>query len=374
MIDSADIFKSLKRNKVDFFVGVPDSLLKHFSAYIEKKVLYDKHITAANEGNAVSIATGYHLATKKIPLVYLQNSGLGNCINPLTSLTNKEVYSIPMLLLIGWRGEPGVKDEPQHLKQGSILKDQLKLLNIKYYFINKKSNIKQLIDKAYKKTKESNLPVALIVSKDTFKENMYKTNKQIFNNNISRYESIKYITSKFKNDLVVSTTGKTSRELFEIRKEDGETCNDFLTIGSMGHASSIALGVSLGQSKKGVVCIDGDGSLIMHLGSMAVIGTKRSRHFRHFLINNGCHDSVGGQISAGSEIDFCKIARACGYSLVRKCRNLTQLSSAIKESKNNNESSFIEIQVNKNSKENLGRPNNTTYQNKFNFTKFVNKI
>ena len=373
MINLPSFYKSLKKNKIDFYVGVPDSLLKSFNSYIEEIVPKDKNIIAANEGNAISIATGYHLATKKIPFVYMQNSGLGNCINPLTSLTNKDTYQIPMILLIGWRGEPKYKDEPQHLMPGKILKKQLELLTIKYFLLDGKTCAKVLIDKAVKEAKKNSLPVALIVSKNTFSEDLIIKNKSVFNSSLSRYKSIECIVSHYKKDLIVSTTGKASRELFEIRKSGNGPMNDFLSVGSMGHVSSIAMGIAIGCKEKKIICIDGDGSLIMHMGSLGIIGNKKISNLKHFLINNGCHESVGGQITAGSTIEFSKIAKACGYSFVAKCKTIKQLERAIIKSHNYKGPIFIEIQVNNNSIKNLSRPNKSPIENKDNFVKFLNK-
>tara|TARA_B110000444_G_scaffold90697_1_gene85720 strand:+ start:61267 stop:62397 length:1131 start_codon:yes stop_codon:yes gene_type:complete len=374
MVDPSSLYKILTKNKIDFYVGVPDSLLKNFCSYIDYKVAENKNIIAANEGNAISIAAGYHLATKKIPLVYMQNSGLGNCINPLTSLTNKEVYQIPMILLIGWRGEPLYEDEPQHTMPGYILKNQLKLINIQYYIINKETNISTVIKRATTEIKKNRSPVALIVSKNTFSKNRLENKKMIFNSKISRYEAIKHIVSKFKKDLIISTTGKASRELHEIRKNNNELMNDFLTVGSMGHVSSIAMGIALGEEKRNVICIDGDGSLIMHMGNLAIIGSNKITNLKHFLINNGCHDSVGGQITAGSKINFSKIANASGYSYVKKCRTINQVNQAINECKKVRGSSFIEIQINVRNQKNLGRPDSSPIKNKENFMRYINKI
>ena len=373
MIDPSLLYENFRKNGIDFFVGVPDSLLKELNNFIEKAVSNKKNITAANEGNAIAIATGYHLATKKIPLVYMQNSGLGNCINPLTSLTNESTYRIPMVLLIGWRGEPGYTDEPQHLMPGKILKKQLKLLDIKTFFLNKNTDAKTIVGKVINETVKNSLPVALVVSKNTFSPNLINKKKTIFKGNLSRYDAIKYIATELKDDIVIATTGKASRELYEIRKADKQSMHDFLTVGSMGHVSSIAMGVALGQEQKNVICIDGDGSLLMHMGSMGVIGDKKIKNIKHFVINNGCHESVGGQISAGSTIDFCKIAKACRYTYVKRCENMQDLKSTVKESKGLKGPVFIEVYVNNDSARDLGRPKESPIENKKNFVNFLSK-
>ena len=314
MIDPANFYKELSKNNIDFFTGVPDSLLKNFCAYVEDNVGDNQHIIAANEGNAIGLAAGYHMATEKIPLVYLQNSGLGNCINPLTSLADQEVYSIPLLLLIGWRGEPGIQDEPQHIKQGRITQEQLELLGIDYLVMDADSDISELIFNCLKKIKINKSPVAILVKKNSFSKYLLKQNKQKASN-FTREQAIKVIVElSNEDDIFISTTGKCSRELYEIRTQRGEAQKDFLTVGSMGHTSSIALGVALSVKDRNIICLDGDGSILMHLGALPVISSVAPKNLLHVILNNGCHESVGGQPTVINTVDLRKLSYAFDYA------------------------------------------------------------
>ena len=329
MINVENFYNSLKKNDIDFFAGVPDSLLKSFCAYIKDNVSEDKNIIAANEGNAVGIATGHYLATGKIGLVYMQNSGLGNAVNPLASLDDKLVYNIPILLVVGWRGEPGKKDEPQHKKQGLITVETLELLNIKYEIVSEDTSneeMEKIVSKAALYMKETCEPFGIVVRKNTFEKYVLKNNIHI-KMEMSREEAIEILTENMDDSsVIVSTTGMASRELFEIReRRNEEHKRDFLTVGSMGHASQIALGIALSKNDRNVYCLDGDGAMIMHLGGMAIIGSKQPYNFKHVLINNGAHDSVGGQDTVGLQIDIPSIAKACGYKSVYSCSTKEEL-------------------------------------------------
>lgn len=375
MIDVKEFYDELLNNEIDFFTGVPDSLLKSFCAYIKDNVSSEKNIIAANEGNAVGLASGYYLATKKIPLVYMQNSGLGNALNPLASLADKLVYSIPMLLVIGWRGEPDKKDEPQHKKQGLITIETLDLLGIEYKVLDKfvsDNEMKTEVKKAYIYMKEKNEPYALVIKKDTFDEYKLK-NKSVFDFEMTREEAIEILVSKMKeNSAVVSTTGMASRELFEIRERNKQDhSKDFLTVGSMGHASQIALAIALNKKDKDIYCIDGDGALLMHLGGLAIIGNLKPNNYRHILINNGAHDSVGGQETVGFKVDMTTIAEACGYKNCYSCslkEELLDLSERIKDVEG---PVFLEIKVKKGARKDLGRPTTTPIENKNAFMEFI---
>jgi len=301
MIEVKEFYNELLNNDINFFTGVPDSLLKSFCAYIKDNVSSEKNIVSANEGNAIGLVSGYYLASKKIGLVYMQNSGLGNALNPLVSLADKLVYSIPMLLIIGWRGEPNKKDEPQHKKQGLITTETLEMLGIKYEILDEDTSNDEMrlkVKRAYSYMTKNNEPYALVIKKDTFDEYKLKSNS-IFDFEMTREEAIEIVISKMKeNSVTVSTTGMASRELFELREKHKENhSRDFLTVGSMGHASQIALGIALSNKDKGVYCIDGDGALLMHLGGLAIIGNQEPKNFKHILINNGSHDSVGATYS-----------------------------------------------------------------------------
>lgn len=374
MIKNSHIFNILKDNGVGFFTGVPDSLLKYLCAYITDNTTDKEHIIAANEGGAVSLAAGYHLATGKIPLVYLQNSGLGNTVNPLLSLADKKIYSIPMVLLIGWRGKPGTKDEPQHIKQGRIQNDLLRVLDIPFLIIGPDiDDLTDPVNQIIKTAKDNSSPVAIVVQPNTFEE--YKL-KACFEDKyqLTREEAIETILESVSlKDIVISTTGKTSREVYEYRerKKQGYQ-NDFLTVGSMGHASQIALGVTL-NTKKRVICLDGDGAILMHMGALAIIGTKKPKNFIHIVLNNGSHDSVGGQPTVGFSISLTKIAEGCGYSFVESISNKDDLQDALKRAFEKKGPLMIEVLIKKGARPDLGRPKTTPVQNKEALMKLLGK-
>lgn len=376
MIEVKNFYNSLKKNNIVFFTGVPDSLLKSFCAYIKDNVVDDKNIIAANEGNAVAIASGYYLATRKFGLVYMQNSGLGNALNPLVSLNDKLVYNIPMLLVVGWRGEPGKKDEPQHKKQGIITIETLELLNIKYTIIDENTSnedIEKIIYEAALYMKETCEPFGIVVRKNTFGK--YRLNNSINSKfNMSREEAIEVVIDNMQStSVIVSTTGMISRELFELReKKHQDHKKDFLTVGSMGHASQISLGIALGNKDRDVYCFDGDGAMIMHLGGTAIIGSKKLKNFKHILFNNGAHDSVGGQDTEGLRIDIPAIAKSCGYKLVYSCSTKEELINYSKLIEKEEGPVLLEVKVRKGARENLGRPTKTPIENKNAFMKFLN--
>lgn len=375
MINVENFYNTLKKNDIDFFTGVPDSLLKSFCAYIKDNVSGDKNIIAANEGNAVGIATGHYLATGKIGLVYMQNSGLGNAVNPLASLDDKLVYNIPILLVVGWRGEPGKKDEPQHKKQGLITVETLELLNIKYEIISEDTtneDMEKIVSKGALYMKETYEPFGIVVRKNTFEKYVLKNNIHI-KMEMSREEAIEILTENMDDSsVIVSTTGMASRELFEVReRRNEEHKRDFLTVGSMGHASQIALGIALSKNDRKVYCLDGDGAMIMHLGGMAIIGSKQPNNFKHVLINNGAHDSVGGQDTVGLQIDIPSIAKACGYKAVYSCSTKEELKKYAELIKSEKGPVLLEIKVRKGAREDLGRPTKTPIENKNGFMEFL---
>ncbi|WP_411169856.1 phosphonopyruvate decarboxylase [Clostridium sp. MB05] len=377
MIDVSNFYVELTKNEIDFFTGVPDSLLKDFCAYIKDNTKSENNIIAANEGNAVAMAAGYHLATGKIPLVYMQNSGLGNAINPLASLIDELVYSIPMILVVGWRGEPGIKDEPQHKKQGLITKELIEILGIKYEILSEDTSneeAKIIIEKAYSYSKQNNEAVALIIKKGTFGEYRLKDNDG-GKFELSREEAIEIIISKTKeDDIIISTTGMASRELFEIREKRGESHEkDFLTVGSMGHASQIALGIALNKKDRDIYCIDGDGALLMHLGGLAIIASQNPENFKHIVINNGAHDSVGGQETVALNLDLRKTAISLGYKAAYSCSTKEDLERISREIKDIKGPVLLEVIVKKGARKNLGRPTTTPIENKENFMRFLNK-
>ena len=374
MINPEHFYNLLKENSIDFYTGVPDSLLKNICAYITDNTSEENNIIAANEGGAVALSAGYHLATGKVPLIYMQNSGLGNAVNPLLSLVDKKVYSIPMLLMIGWRGERGVKDEPQHIKQGEVTLKLLEAMDIPYEIVPDILNdATVLIEKSIEYVKENKCPLAFIIKKDLF-ESYELQNKVKTNFEMKREDAIKLIVDTLeKDDIVVSTTGKTSRELFEYREElkQGHE-NDFLTVGSMGHASQIALGIAIQKPNRQVYCFDGDGAVIMHTGSMGIIGTVSPKNFKHIIFNNGSHDSVGGQPTIGFTTDFTKIAKAFNYEFAEKVESIIDVKSIMNKFKSSKGPALLEICVNRGARKDLGRPTSTPIENKLSFKKCLN--
>lgn len=374
MITCEEFYNLLIRNGIDFFCGVPDSSLKDFLAYVFQHAGKQKNIITANEGNAIALSAGYYLATGKIGLVYMQNSGQGNSINPLVSLVDREVYSIPVLLLIGWRGEPEKKDEPQHIKQGKVTQSLLRLLEIKFNILpNNIEGAKKIVGEGLEYMKKQSAPYAIIVRTGTFQPFGLDA-KPVVRYEMTREAALKIIVDQLSSeDVVVSTTGKTSRELFEYREE----CNqghetDFLTVGSMGHSSQIALGIALSRPSRNVYCIDGDGATIMHMGSLAIIGTQGPRNFKHIIINNGAHDSVGGQPTVGFEIDFVSIAKACRYKTVLKAETAKELEETLRLLKTREGPCFLEVRVCKGARGDLGRPTIPPIENKRAFMNFLN--
>jgi phosphonopyruvate decarboxylase len=364
MIDPAFFYTELLRQNISFFCGVPDSLLKYFCAYITDHADEKDHIIAVNEGAAVALASGYHLATGKIPLVYMQNSGIGNMINPLLSLADADVYSIPMVLVIGWRGEPGIHDEPQHIKQGKVTCALLEAMGIPYTIMSdKEAVLLEQIDTCYKKVIELNIPYAFVVRKDTFAP--YITDKQENNDyELSREDAIdEIIRASDIDEIFVSTTGMISRELYELREKYSQGHDgDFLTVGSMGHASQIALSIALQKPNLHITCLDGDGAILMHMGTLAAIGARKPLNYRHIVLNNGAHDSVGGQPTVGLQIDIPAAAHACGYTYVCSVKSHDELRSILNEKRC--EPEFIEIRVHKGARKDLGRPDSTPIENK----------
>ncbi len=370
MLSPQKTFDFFKEKGINFFTGVPDSLLKNFCAYISDNVSNNSHIIAANEGNAIALGVGHFLGTGKPPIIYLQNSGLGNTINPLLSLADPEVYRIPLLLIIGWRGEPGIKDEPQHLKQGRVTVDLLNSVEIKTFEIGPETNNPLLvIEKAIDHMEKHQSPTSLLIKKGTFEE--YKSNREEgFKYELTRESAIKKILSIVDDkSVIVSTTGMTSREVYECREASGESHEkDFLTVGSMGHTSSIAMGLALSQNDRKIICIDGDGSMLMHLGATAIQGVTNKSNFFHILINNAAHDSVGGQPTVANKINLTKIASACGYEHVEKVDNIKDLDNKLKALMQlENGSKFLEILVRKGARSNLGRPSTLPIENRNNF-------
>lgn len=372
MIQPKAFIDALAQGGIDFFAGVPDSLLKNLCAYITDIVSREKNIIAANEGNAVGLAAGYHLATGKIGCVYMQNSGEGNIVNPLLSLVDEDVYRIPMLLVIGWRGEPGVHDEPQHVKQGKVTLSLLETMGVPYAVLDEKWE--QQVEQAVATIHETHGVYALVVRKGTFDDYVLQ-NQTVSSLPLSREEAIKIVLDKLReDDIVVSTTGMISRELFEYReaKQQGHGA-DFLTVGSMGHASQIALEIALQKPERRVFVFDGDGALLMHMGGMAIIGDYCPKNLVHIVFNNGAHDSVGGQPTVGFGIDLPKIAEAMGYKTVLKAETEDELHKALSQIDDCEKVALLEIDVRKGNRKDLGRPTITPIQNKDAFMQNLKK-
>jgi phosphonopyruvate decarboxylase len=353
IISNSKVFvETLLDEDISFATGVPDSLLAPVSAILEseKKI---SHISAVNEGSAISIAMGHFLGTGKIPLVYLQNSGLGNIVNPYTSLLHPDVYCIPVLLLIGWRGLNPDQDEPQHRFQGSITKEMLSLLEIPFFEIENESQIAELTSLAIKSIKNEKKSAAILVHPNIFSESKIKSSLVPIESRYIYIEKIYDILPKGSN--MISTTGKTSRELNEIHGIKS-LHNIFLTVGGMGHCSSIALGLNLSHPDQMIYCLDGDGAMQMHLGVLGTIGNLDMSNFVHFLFNNGVHESVGGQTVSNSKLDYAKIALSCGYKDVKEVNNLIDLEIMLGDLKKDKGPTLIIINLIPGSSEKLGRP------------------
>ncbi|MEZ4743575.1 MAG: phosphonopyruvate decarboxylase [Bdellovibrionota bacterium] len=375
MISPKVFIDELKKLRVDFFTGVPDSLLKDISAFIMDNTPPEKHIISANEGSAIALASGYHFATGKIGMVYLQNSGLGNIINPLLSLADPAVYSVPMIVLVGWRGEPGVQDEPQHLKQGEVTEDVFNALNIPYEVLNANAeNVGVQLGFVVETAMQRQGPVVLLVKKNSFES--YKLQKQIQSYfSCAREDVIESIVKGAPKDAIfVSTTGKASRELFEIRSRQNSTHEkDFLTIGSMGHASQIALSIAMEKKDRVVFCLDGDGAFLMHMGGAAIIGSCKPRNLVHVILNNGAHESVGGQPTCALNIQFDKLSESLGYANYFHCTTIPELDKALDELEDAPGPSLLEVKIKVGSRKDLSRPTTTPKENKLLFMDYLRK-
>ena len=364
MIAPEEFYRHLNAKGIEFFTGVPDSLFKNLLLYLQQQVDASHHIITANEGQSVALAAGYYMATGKLPLVYLQNSGLGNTVNPLTSLTDNEVYSIPLLLLVGWRGRPGIKDEPQHKKMGRITGQLLQTLGIPYYLLQE-DPVKSfaLVDEAINKAMESQQAVALVVPDNLFEDYPVVLPENKYT--LSRESVISQLVQHcIGNEVVVCTTGKAGREFYEVNEAAGNKLpKNFLCVGAMGLANHIALGLAM-QNNNRVIMLDGDGALLMHLGTLATLGKLASDNFVHIVINNGCHESVGAQQTLGFDIDFCAIAKACGYAAAVCIGNEKELAAWWQDGFQKKGKQFIEIRVNAKSRPGLARPKETPAERK----------
>ncbi len=374
MISSKQFVNTLQDNGVRFFAGVPDSLLKPFCAYVESNVDPQKHVITSNEGAAVALGLGYHLATGQTPLIYLQNSGLGNLVNPLLSLVDNEIYGAPMLILMGWRGEPGVKDEPQHIKQGKVMNAMLDAMDIPHLNLSKEfgeaqNQLKQAISHA----KQHSCPFVITVSKNTFDSHETKiTYDKPFS--LQREQAIDAVVDAFSGEdtIWVATTGMISRELYEIREQKSQSHQqDFLTVGGMGHASSIALGIAREHPNKKIICLDGDGAALMHLGALSTIGNQNCKNFYHVMLNNGAHDSVGGQPTVALDMDWPQLTQSMGYKASFCLSDKQALQNTLGNCIKQTGPIFIEIKVNRGNRFDLGRPKITPQAAKDAFMTYV---
>ena len=375
MLAPSDYLRVLGDAGVTFFTGVPDSLLKEFCACVTMTLKPGDHLIAANEGASVGLAIGHYLGTGSLPLVYLQNSGLGNIVNPLMSLASPQVYGTPMLLMLGWRGEPGKKDEPQHVHQGRVMMQMLQAIEIPIIVLSDEIATAELQTRAVvKQAHEIKGPVAIVVRKNTFDK--YAAPKVEVDLPMGREDAIIVAAETIEdNAAVICTTGMPSRELFEyrVRSGTGHHC-DFLTVGGMGHASQIALGLAMAQPSRPVYCFDGDGAALMHMGSMAIIGQSNAKDLIHLVFNNGVHGSVGGQPTVGFGIDMPQIATGCGYATAQRVATKVDLKDAIVAARSVKGVSFIEVQVRPGNRADIGRPTSTPAQNKDAMMKFLGEV
>ena len=361
----------------DFYTGVPDSQLKALCDCLMNTYGIDPrhHIIAANEGNCVGIAAGYHLATGRTPVVYMQNSGEGNIINPVASLLNDKVYAIPMIFIIGWRGEPGVHDEPQHIYQGEVTVRLLDDMDIASFIIGKDTSDEEVAAamERFKAILAQGKDVAFVIRKGALAYDEMVAYRN--DNSMCREDIIRHIAAVAGQDPIISTTGKASRELFEIREANRQGHQyDFLTVGSMGHSSSIALGVALNKPDTKVWCIDGDGAMLMHMGSVAVIGANAPRNLVHIVINNGAHETVGGMPTVAASADVVGVAEACGYPYAVSVDSVDQLDCELRQAKERSALSLIEVKCSIGARADLGRPTTTARENKENFMRYLKTL
>lgn len=374
-MEAGFFLKQLEKLDIDTIAGVPDSALKGFCNYINGKENSSfHHFVPANEGAAVGIAIGSYLSSGRPACVYMQNSGLGNTVNPLTSLANEEVYGIPMLLLIGWRGQPGKKDEPQHRFMGGVTLPMLKVLEISYDVVSGETTEEELEEIMVRAEKElsRNRQYAIVAAPGTFGETVTLQYKNAYS--LIREDAIREILkSLYKDDIVVSTTGKISREVYEQSNElfgGHEKC--FLTVGGMGHASMIAFGIAVNRPDKRVICIEGDGALMMHMGSLAFLGKQKPENMIHICLNNEAHESVGG-MPTGATPDYWKVAKETGYDFYETIKNYEELKEKLPQILEKRGMVFVEIKVAMDSRKDLGRPAETAAENKEEFMKYISE-
>lgn len=368
-----DVKNFVKISGAKFYTGVPDSLLRPLCDYLMNTYgISENHIVAANEGNCTALAAGHYLATGEVPLVYMQNSGLGNMLNPAVSLLHKKVYAIPCIFVVGWRGEPGVHDEPQHIYQGEVTVKILEDMGIRPFIISVDTTENELAEmmEVSKPLLADGNSVAFVIRKGalTYEDKLHYKNPYP----MTRESIIECVTEVSGDDVIVSTTGKASRELFEIREHKAQGHGkDFLTVGSMGHSSSIALGIALAKPEKKIWCIDGDGAALMHMGAMAVIGSRKPANLIHIVINNEAHETVGGIPTVAKSAALADIAEACGYPRTKTVTEKEALKKALHSAKESGELTFIEVKAAIGARADLGRPTTTTEENRRSFMEYI---
>lgn len=363
----------LEELNADFYTGVPDSQLRALcDGLMENKGIGSEHIIAANEGNAVALAAGAYLATGKVPVIYMQNSGIGNAVNPVLSLTSEKVYGIPCIFIVGWRGEPGVHDEPQHIHQGELTIRLLEDLGMRVCVIDadtSKCDVRQELAECGEWFAQGK-SLAFVVKKNALQNDV----KIQYRNSyvLLREQVIECVAEAAEQDIIVATTGKAGRELYEVRERRGQAHKyDFLTVGSMGHCSSVALGVALNRPERKVWCIDGDGAALMHLGAMAVIGNRKPKNFVHVVINNEAHESVGGMPTVASTMNIPQIALGCGYEAAVSAQTMEELREKLQQAKNSAVLSLIEVKCAVGARADLGRPKTSPKENRDNFMEYL---
>ncbi len=371
MIKCEDFFNLCKKNDITFFAGVPDSTFKSWMSFLEKRDRYLTNIITVNECEAVAVCTGYHLATGKTGVLYLQNSGLGKTVNPLTSLCDPAVYNLPMLLMIGWRGEPDTKDAYQHHKMGLMTIPLLEILDIPYEIISDDRNeLDKILKKATYYMRKNNKAFAFVIRRNIFEPLDEKAEEK--NDKPSREEAIKAVLKSLDgNEIVISTTGKISRELFENRVNKEDCSHDFYNIGAMGCAQSIAFGIALNKKNKKVFVFDGDGSVLMQMGALATIGHYSPKNFYHIIFDNQSHDSTGGQPTCSNTVCFDRVAQACNYKYVKIAADVASIEKAVKNLKKKNGPSMLVIKIKKGSRNNLGRPTLPPRKHKEKFMQYL---
>ena len=347
MVNQAQVFESLDKLGVKFFTGVPDSLLNDFCLYLVNNIPDGQHVMAANEGNAIAIAAGNYMATGNIPLVYMQNSGIGNATNPLLSLTHDCVYGIPMILVIGWRGDPSINDHAQHKKQGELTPVLMSDMDIPYEILDADDTVIDKFTWAVNKAKEISAPVALIAKKAILTQ---KEKKQTYADSklMNREEAVAAVVDVLGADAIyLGTTGRATREVHEqLIAHHIDEGHEWQNVGSMGHVSSVGLGLALARPDKRIVVFDGDAAAVMHMGALATNCRYKAGNMLHIVLNNGVNESVGGQPSAGYLIDLTTVAKACGYRTVgHAVETKEELQQIVRENQSAEMPLFIDVHV-----------------------------